>query len=178
MAGENAKSVTDALCVACALCCDGTIFRDVKLRAGDDMSLPARLRLPAGKTSKLPQPCPALDRCLCRVYGERPAYCRQFECALFKDVLAGLRSVRKAQQLIRAARKQAGEVRRLLRLLGCADETMPLAARFRNLNARVCRAPLSKEAAALFGSLTLAAHDLNVMVSEHFYPGQRQDPEE
>src|SRR5437868_1476023 len=92
---------SSALCLECGLCCNGVIFADVRLQRGDD---PGRLRAlglpiatphapssasPLRKTGGVPaprfaQPCAALDGCRCRIYADRPAYCRQFDCLLLK----------------------------------------------------------------------------------------------
>jgi len=101
-------AITNELCNACGLCCNGVLFKDVQLQPGDDaahlrsLGLPIRepRRVPprTGRSphshevrkTRFPQPCAALcDGNRCRIYAERPARCREFECALFKSVAAG-----------------------------------------------------------------------------------------
>src|SRR5262245_12458302 len=107
--------VAKRLCLACGLCCNGVLFKDVKLQPGDDAvklrtlglplrsgrgaenhisSSPARL----GKL-KFTQPCAALcaDN-LCHIYADRPVRCRQFECALLKTALANNVEVKAAMR--------------------------------------------------------------------------------
>lgn len=161
------------LCLACALCCNGVLFKDVELQPGDDPPRLAALGLPLrqGRAKcRFPQPCPALSDCRCGVYAERPRHCRDFECALFKAVADGQRDLPSARRTIRLARERAERVRGLLRSLGDADEDRALSLRFRRTRARVEAGPLDEETADRFGQLTLAVHDLNLLLREAFYP--------
>lgn len=85
----------------------------------------------------LKQPCVAFDGCCCRIYAERPAYCRQFECLLLKSVKAGARDTAGALRLIRETRERTETVRRLLRALGDTDERLSLSQRFRRTARRL-----------------------------------------
>jgi len=149
------------------------IFADVMLQAKDD---PQRLRLlglpitPSGRRNlKFAQPCTALDGCRCRIYAERPKYCREFECILLKNVMAARLSHEAALAIIRNAREKADSVRILLRRLGDKDEQLALAARFRRMTRKFESEELTEETAELYGQLTLAVHDLNSLLSEAFY---------
>src|SRR5229473_316362 len=95
-------SDSEDICLACGLCCNGTIFADVKLQAGDDTSrfrsLGVGLRQVGCESglsqsrlrpASVPQPCAAFDGCRCQIYAERPKYCRQFECLLLRSVWLG-----------------------------------------------------------------------------------------
>ncbi len=73
-----------SLCEQCGLCCDGTLFgfvslseEDAKRLAARDLAIGVRRERPA-----LLQRCAALEGTLCRVYEERPAACRAYECML------------------------------------------------------------------------------------------------
>ena len=170
MNADNANS----LCRECGLCCNGVIFADVQLRPADNA---ARLRLlglafvqksKAG-SEKFRQPCAAFAGCKCNIYPERPSYCREFECLLLKGVKAGEVKISEAQKLIRLALKQAATVKRLLRQLGDTNESLALSKRVRRMTRKVERSPYDREAAHLFAELTLAAHKLNVLLSDKFY---------
>ena len=174
------------------MCCNGAIFADVRLRPDDD---PERLRSlglalvrsrgaerpkagtsTAGSSSTGPalkfcQPCAALEGCKCRIYADRPRYCREFECVLLKSVRAGHTQRDAAEEVIRTARRRADEVLSLLRQLGDNEEQLPLATRFRLTSRHVGAQQLDEETAELYGRLTLAAHSLNVLLAEAFYPG-------
>ncbi len=177
------NSEEQQLCLSCGLCCNGVIFADVHLQAGDDAGRLRELGLPlcgARKRTKMSesaalkfaQPCAALNGCACRIYPERPTYCRHFECLLLKGVKSGKVQRDAAVKIIREAQKRAERVRRLLRALGNKDEQVALSVRFRRTKRSVSRANLDKNTAAIYGELTLAVHDLNCLLSEAFYPGR------
>jgi uncharacterized protein len=182
---STAKQPAESLCLSCGLCCNGVIFAEVRLQPGD---LPQRLRQlglslrpatsprgtgkaePAvGAAFRFQQPCTAFVKGRCDIYPDRPHHCRAFECLLFKDVQAGTRTRAQAEEIVRRARERADEVRALLRALGERNEHLPMAARFRRLNRRVTAKPLELESAEIFGRLTLAVHDLNLLLRESFY---------
>ncbi len=74
-------------------------------------------------------------------------------------------------RIIRTARDRADKVRRLLRALGDSEEQLPLSARFRRTGKRLKERDLDEETADTYGQLTLAVHDLNLLLSDAFYPG-------
>jgi len=75
-----------------------------------------------------------------------------------------------ALDIITTARQRADEVRCLLRELGDHDEALPLAKRFRRTSRRLVK-QLDESSAETYGKLTLAVHDLNLIVGQAFYPG-------
>src|SRR5947209_8425884 len=95
------------LCLECGLCCNGTIFADVRLNQADQPELLRRegLRINAGPGGRprLVQPCAALEGKRCRIYELRPGCCRQFECLLLKSVKAGRTDFDEAQKIISTA---------------------------------------------------------------------------
>lgn len=185
------------LCLACGLCCNGVLFADVKLQAEDNHAVFAALlappsRNPAGfhserqwvpssaargsfiikkKGYEVLQPCVAFDGCRCRIYSERPHYCREFECLLLRNVRKGRTSKVGALEIIRSARELADKVWHLLRELGDVDEDRTLSVRFRHTARRLERSQLDKHTAKVFGELTVAVHNLNCLLSSSFYPG-------
>ena len=120
---------------------------------------------------KFPQPCAAFEGCRCRIYAERPQYCRKFECVLLKSVQTGTTDRKTAFGIVRAALERAEKVRALLKQLGDTDEQQALAGRFRRMAKRMEQRGLDEQTAELYGQLTLAVHDLNLLLSEAFYPG-------
>jgi Fe-S-cluster containining protein len=184
---NGSKNSNDAviaeLCPICGLCCNGVIFADVRLRPADDAARLRSLGLPvctphsALRPPHLAQPCAAFDDCRCHVYAERPQYCREFECVLLKSVKAGHTEPAAALRIIRTARERADKVRRLLNTLRDADEQLPLSARFRRTGKRLKERDLDEETADTYAQLTLAVHDLNLLLSDAFYPGStRHEP--
>ncbi len=167
------------VCPHCALCCNGVLFKDVELQPGDDGANLKSLGLPVtGKrVAKFPQPCAALVGCHCRVYANRPVRCREFDCALLQSVAEGKTTVVGALRVIRDAQKRAEKVRRLLHTCGDDAELLALSLRFRRTKRRLESSPFSEEAADAYSELTLAVHDLNLLLHEKFYPAP-EDPAE
>ncbi|MBI3413959.1 MAG: YkgJ family cysteine cluster protein [Verrucomicrobia bacterium] len=177
------NKVADTLCLKCGICCDGTLFKGVELQPADDFeqlcSLGLSLKQATRRQTKaeaakfrFPQPCAAL--CAdghCQIYADRPAHCRDFECALFKAVAAGRIGQPAALRIIRAARQRADRVRQLLSALGDEDKHIALTVRVRRLSRRMEQLNLDDAQANLFSELSLAVQDLNFILSEKFYPG-------
>jgi Fe-S-cluster containining protein len=169
-------SDSNGLCLECGLCCNGVIFADGQLQAGDDVKHLQSLGLVLAsnqksqiKNQKFQQPCAAFDGCRCRIYADRPKYCREFECLLLQSVNDGRLETSAALRIIRTARQRAEKVKRLLREMGDTDEHVALSKRFRRTKKRAEAGALDEETADIFGQLTLAVHDLNVLLSEAFF---------
>lgn len=169
-------SLTEQLCLACGLCCDGTLFDHVVLQPGDDakrlksLDLPVTLSRGKEPVARLPQPCAALcaDR-TCRAYAHRPKQCRTYECMVFQDARSGRLEHAAALRLVRRARRQADRVRQLLRRLGDADEQRSLGERFHRMQERM-EAPAPDETTlALFADLTNAVHRLKLVAHARFF---------
>ena len=161
----------EQLCPNCGLCCDSTLFADVELRAGDDAKRLAKLGLSlmrkgSGKTA-FAQPCACFDGTLCRIYADRPKRCRLFECGLLKRVEAEEMTAKAALKKITEAKKRAGHVRELLRLLGQRDEAMALTHRYGE--AMSAPVDMSDETdAERRGELMLAVSDLMQLLQKDF----------
>jgi len=169
---------SNQLCLECGLCCNGVIFANGQLQPEDNVTRLEALGLKLVSTRKsqianrkFQQPCAAFGGCRCNIYADRPKYCREFECLLLKNVNAGKMEPDAALKVIRTARRRVEMVRRLLRELGDADEHVALSLRFRRMQRRMESSGLDEEHADRFGELTLAVHDLNVLLSGAFYPG-------
>jgi hypothetical protein len=155
------------------MCCNGVLFKDVEVQPSDHAGRLAALGLDLkqrGQRSCFSQPCAALGTdCRCRIYPERPARCREFDCALLQSVQAGTTTGAAALRVIRQARRRADRVLRLLRLLGDHAEDRPLAQRVRSIRRRLEATSPRPAAAKDFAALTLAAHDLNLLLAKSFY---------
>lgn len=172
-------SIAEKLCLTCGLCCNGVIFADVQLQRGDDAAkletLGLALRQMSRKKIGSPgflQPCVAFDGCRCRIYADRPRYCRTFECGLLKSVNMGEMKTAEALRIIEKARRRAEKVRQLLRKIGDNDEHVALGRRFRQTIKRIEQTAIDPQTGAIFSELTLAVQNLNVLLSEKFYPGK------
>jgi hypothetical protein len=86
-------------------------------------------------------------------------------------VKAGRVEIAAASRTIRTALRRVKKVKRLLQELGDADDSVALSKRFRRMKRRLENDPLNGEVAEKFGELTLAFHDLNMLLAEAFYPG-------
>lgn len=166
----------EQLCLACGLCCDGTLFDKVRLGPGDDAEKLKALGLPvAAARSGAPithfrQPCAALcaDRS-CRVYADRPGQCRTFECGVYKAVGAGAITFAVALRRVKQARRRADDIRGLLRKLGDTEENRPLSDRFLRTKRRLEAGGADAAAGAAFAELGLAMHRFNLLAHERFY---------
>jgi Fe-S-cluster containining protein len=166
----------EELCRACGLCCDGTLFAHVRLGAGRDAAawrtrgLQVLLTRTRPALARSPQPCAALcaDR-TCRIYAERPAQCRAFECQMFKDLAARRIESAAALRLVRRARRLADRARGLLRRLGCEDEHRPLEQRFLRVRRRAESGEFDASAHDLCAELSLVMHRLHVLAHERFH---------
>lgn len=84
---------TEALCVDCNLCCDGSLFSSVTVTPAEEKNLRLVLNLEqqSGGLFRQPQRCVQLgDTGMCGCYAQRPAKCQEYECDLLKAVDAGL----------------------------------------------------------------------------------------
>ena len=125
------KSNVDKLCPNCGLCCDSTLFADVKLRSDDDAERLAELGLAFTRKGRAKrsffQPCSCFDGKYCKIYDGRPGQCQAFECGLLKKVSGGKMNVNKALKTISEAKTLANRVRGLLRAFGQRPEEKPMA---------------------------------------------------
>ena len=177
VAGEGAGvTAAEKLCLACGMCCDGTLFDLVKLEAGDGAAKLKALGLPVtvsrGKApvARFPQPCAALcDDRTCRLYADRPWQCRVFECGVFKEAKAGRMTYAAALRLVQRVRRQADRARRLLRQLGDTDERRALGERFHRMAERMEAGAGDDAARATFADLSLAIHRLKLQALDRFY---------
>lgn len=167
---------SEQLCLACGLCCDGTLFDNVRLEAGDDakqlksLGLPVSVSRARPPVAHFPQPCSALcaDR-TCRVYAQRPRQCRTYECMVFKEAQAGRLDQATALRLVRNARRQADRVRKLLRELGDTDEHRSVGERFHRMQCRMEEKPADPATLATFADLSLAVHRLKLLAHAKFF---------
>jgi Fe-S-cluster containining protein len=164
-----ATNMPNQLCLKCGLCCNGVIFADGQLQPGDDAARLKACGLRFKKDGKFRQPCVAFDGSHCAAYQDRPKYCREFECLVFKDAQAGRIEIRAALRVIRNARRRAEKVRSLLRELGDTDERKALDVRFRQTSRRIESGDVDGDIAGIYGQLTLAIHDLHVLLGGKFY---------
>ena len=159
------------LCPSCGLCCNGVLFADVELRAGDDPGRLAELGLALGmKGSKLAfaQPCACFDGKLCGIYADRPKRCRTFECGLLKRVQDGKLAADAALKTIKHTKRQAEKVRGLLCELGQTDERLPMTKRYASAMSAPIDLSDSETDAERRGELMLAVDGLMTQLQREF----------
>ncbi len=108
------KDALQRLCLACGLCCDGSIFEVVALSGAEAERLSTqgvRLTVRRGGTV-LVQPCAALEGTCCRLYAQRPQGCRAFECLVLRRLSNGGLDESEALRVVREARAHVEEVGR------------------------------------------------------------------
>ena len=165
------SSAVAALCSQCALCCNGVLFADVRLQAGDDaarlQSLGVKLR-EGRATARFNQPCSCLDGKLCRIYPDRPMRCRTFECRLLQRTQSGEVGEGTALKKIAKAHRCAEDVRRILRALGDTDEAVPLSRRYQRMMRRAIDLSADEKQIELRGELMLAVSRLVGILEQDF----------
>ena len=162
------------LCPKCGLCCNGVLFGDVELHAGDnagrlrDLGLLLERR---GKVLRFSQPCSCFDGRLCRIYEQRPKRCRSFECSLVQRVNAGTLGIEGALKAIRHVGEEVRIVRELLHKLGQRDEELPLSRRCAKVISQPIDLTASEEEIELRGELLLAISKLTNILQRDFLEG-------
>jgi hypothetical protein len=164
-------SAIDQLCPSCGLCCNGVLFGDVELQPGDDAKRLAALGVELvnrGRKRLFNQPCACLQAGLCRIYNDRPARCRSFDCRTLLRLQQGEVSVASALGSISAAKGHAAEVLRLVRALGNTDEHLPLNRRYAAVMAQPVDLAGDEAQAELRGELMLAVDRLVGILEKDF----------
>lgn len=124
-------ALTDILCTACGLCCDGTLLADVELGGKDDLVALEILGLEIEDPDEehdglLLLPCGALRGTRCSIYAHRPECCRTFECRLLQQAGRGLVTVEQAMLTINDAVARVARVRSLVDLLDPGQDKLSL----------------------------------------------------
>ncbi|EDY80441.1 conserved hypothetical protein [Verrucomicrobiia bacterium DG1235] len=171
-----AEKSGEQLCLACGLCCDGSLFDNVRFGPGDDVEgakargLPVKVSRAKVPVAFVRQPCSALCGDLkCRIYAERPSHCRSFECGVFKESQSGQITLEAALRQVKRGRRKAEKVRELLRKFGDTDERSSIGVRFRRAQRRVESGLVDGAAGDVFADLGLAMHELDMLAHRRFY---------
>jgi Fe-S-cluster containining protein len=108
------------LCLSCGLCCDGSFFGSVELRAGDDVTGLGELLPLERKAGKIMfrQPCSALQGRCCSVYENRPQVCRRYRCRVLRSVEAAPATLPDAREKVSALRASFAALKEKLRQAG------------------------------------------------------------
>jgi len=101
------------LCLECGLCCDGTLFRHVKISPSERDELIA-LGIGVGQKSQhgvMWLPCGKLEGRCCTIYEARPGGCRRFVCALGKRLVGKELTLEEARAQVEQMQAALGALR-------------------------------------------------------------------
>ncbi len=115
---------TSQLCVSCGMCCDGTLFSQALLKAGEPDEA-RRLGMQVftigsgppetvvGYDDAFRLPCHLHDRGWCTIYDDtaRPHVCGAFQCVLLKRLVAGEVDLDRSLEAARIGRDLADQVK-------------------------------------------------------------------
>lgn len=160
------------LCTSCGLCCDGTIYDNLRLEPGESAEFGTSDRVQESAEGEMLQlPCPLLSGTCCTIYASRPAICRKYRCAQLRAVEDGALPFDAALDNVARAKSLVAEVRRYLAPGQAIDEV------------RKSWLAWSRGRESDFGEglkvedvskLNLAMMALNLWLDRHFRPSPRQ----
>lgn len=77
---------TTNICLACGICCDGTLIGFVQIDRDETARIKALTNIEVGhKNAVILQPCKSFCNG-CTIYSERPRKCASYECSLLQSV--------------------------------------------------------------------------------------------
>lgn len=104
-----------ALCAACGMCCNGTLFRYVSLAPGERERLeqfPQLTFRKVGAEMTFDLACGLHTGTACSIHDQRPKTCRSFDCGVLLDVQEGTKSFAEGLLLIAQAKALVADVQR------------------------------------------------------------------
>ena len=170
---SDTAAAASRLCLACGLCCDGTLFQIVRMQPEDSPDQLAALGLRIrhrGTDCWMEQPCAALKRLCCTVYDQRPVRCRKFHCQQLARLAAGEIDEGDALVLIADTRRLADRVRQLLAESGYREDGTPLQEQFDRLTSTRIDPHLEPELAETRHHLETAMRELKLRLARDFLP--------
>jgi hypothetical protein len=98
------------------MCCDGTFFGRVRLRAKEARRAPRHtlVLLEDAESCYFDQPCAAHRGSSCAVYAERPSKCASYQCWVLGRLEDGEIGEQEARRIIAETRAEATELRHAL----------------------------------------------------------------
>lgn len=159
-----ADSDTDLspLCLACGLCCDGSLFGFMNMQP-EDGALPLRQGPPPNGATGLAflQPCTAWVHGACNCYSARPRVCREYDCKTLRAFASGELDQEQAMQRVISTRQRCQQVRQALIAAFPSDLRPSIdALDLKTLHNRLMKLPdkTPEQGRALLGYMTLAKH--------------------
>lgn len=130
-------NVEERLCLACGLCCDGTLFTRVRLRPEDSVetlkSTELRMQQDDGGHWIMLQPCSGYRQDACQTYHCRPARCGLFRCTLLRYVTVGEVSEAEAFTVIRDTKQTRDQLAAELEKIFPGSHAKAMAEKLRRL---------------------------------------------
>jgi hypothetical protein len=172
---SDTDSAASRLCVACGMCCDGTIFHHVRLQPRDSAKALAALGLKLKRKRKhdhILQPCPAHQECRCSIYEARPERCRLFECKQIQAVAAFEITEAEASAKIREALDRVRGLHHLFQLAGETNSKGPLTVRYEKIVALPLDPNAGDDAVAIRARLIRKMEEFDALVEAEFRPAE------
>lgn len=119
MEGSDSQlPLASRLCLACGLCCDGTVYEDAKIR-DDEIEDVERIGLTSTRSANgeatFRFPCPYLEQACCTRYDQwRPSVCGKYFCSLQEKASRGELTEQQAFAKVAMARQLVAEVKTML----------------------------------------------------------------
>jgi Fe-S-cluster containining protein len=163
----------DGICVGCGMCCDGTMYRTVNVRADDRIEILEAAGLvfsTADDLTSFRQPCSAFGDGCCSVYADRPSGCRSYRCLLLRRFEAGEVSRETARALIARTIEMRDRVRSGLTECVGIEDRKSLDVLYRLMMAKFEAAPDPAAARREHSDLLLTVAALRVVLAREFEP--------
>lgn len=164
-------TVYQRICGACGLCCDGTLFADVRLREEDDpkdlLTLGFKLKRRKGYYF-FKQPCQAKTEGECQIYENRPSRCRAFECRQLLDLKDEQITEDSVLEVIRSTRDLTSQIDELLTQAGDDRKNRSLMQRFEHVMSEPVDLSEGDEPFQIRGELNGLMEELDEVLNENF----------
>lgn len=110
---SSAPADEQKICVACGMCCDGTLFHFAHLNHGERGTLPEKIESNSytrDGNDYFRLPCEYFVR-KCKIYGSKRAHvCGDYRCQLLKDYAGGKVELEGALDVVREALNMRAEI--------------------------------------------------------------------
>ena len=173
------SSVSERLCNACGLCCNGVMFHTVRLQPNDAAPELVALGLKLKRKRRqdwILQPCPAYHDGQCSIYAQRPERCRRFECRQLQQVETGEITEEVALEKIRDVQRRAAQLDTLSRRDDGGLRKGPLSKRCETALAEWFDATTHPELVVPREELARGLAELEAILDEHFrVPPERSE---
>ena len=172
-------TVRKNICIDCGLCSDGTIFRYVPVREGDQLEplkAAGAVFATMNDTPSFLLPCPAFRDGCCSIYESRPAICREYRCSLLRRYEAGEVSLEEARALIIRTMALRDRVRPALTACAKPETSEALSGLYRLMLAKFEAMPDPAASRREKADLLLDIAGLRVILAREFEPRAPDPP--